>query len=52
MAKRVLLTIDDPDYSKLDKAAREKYPGAPGRIQKLIRFNVIPDWLRENGDKK
>lgn len=44
-----MLTVDDDHYGLLGKEAG-KYPG-PGSIQKLIRFNVIPDWLRENGYK-
>lgn len=46
---RIMLTVDDDHYGLLGKEAG-KYPG-PGSIQKLIRFNVIPDWLRENGYK-
>jgi hypothetical protein len=46
---RVMLTVDEEHYGVLDKKAQAKY-SQPGAIQKLIRYNVIPDWLRENPD--
>jgi hypothetical protein len=42
-------TIDDEQYEKLVPHADEKYAGS---VQKLIRYDIIPEWVNRNKVKK
>lgn len=44
---RFIQTLQNHHYNLLVKEAQKKYPGV-GSVQKFIRYDVVPDWIKRH----